>query len=109
MKQTINAFDFRRAFNDHDRENFSYDGLNILFDYLEDLEQDCGEEYELDVIALCCEFTEATAKDIASNYGIEIDEDSPETAFMQVVDYLNYHTSVCGYDEDKDLIVYQDF
>ena len=59
MKQTINLSQFRTAFYDMDRkENFTYEGLEALFEYLEQYEQDCGEEIELDVIALCCEYTE---------------------------------------------------
>jgi len=59
MKQSINLHQFRQAFADMDRkENFSYEGLGALLDYLEDLETCCQDEMELDVIALCCEFTE---------------------------------------------------
>ena len=58
MKQSINIYDFERAFKRHERENFSFDGLKALFEYLEDLESDIGEEIELDVIALCCEYAE---------------------------------------------------
>lgn len=57
--KTIDIYDFRRAFTDYDRNNeFSYDGLNALFDWLSEMANDCTEPYELDVIALCCEFTE---------------------------------------------------
>jgi hypothetical protein len=38
--------------------NFTYEGLGALYDYLTDIEEAIGEEIELDVIALCCEFTE---------------------------------------------------
>ena len=58
MKQSINIYDFERAFKRSERENFSYDGLKALFEYLEDLESDIGEEIELDVIALCCDYAE---------------------------------------------------
>ena len=59
MKQTVNFSMFCDEFRAMDRkENFSYDGLRALFDYLEELEDDCGEEIELDIIALCCDFTE---------------------------------------------------
>ena len=58
MKQTITFTDFVQAFHNHNRfDNFGYDGLTALFDYLEALEADTGEELELDVIALCCDFT----------------------------------------------------
>jgi len=57
--KTIDIYDFRAAFTDYDRTaHFSYDGLNALFDWLSEMANDCTEPYELDVIALCCEFTE---------------------------------------------------
>ena len=53
--KTIDIYEFRRAFTDYDRaDQFSYEGLGALFDWLEDT----GAPYELDVIGLCCEFTE---------------------------------------------------
>ena len=58
MKQTINEYQFKDAFQSSRPNNFSYEGLTALYDYLEDLEEDTGEEIELDVIGLCCDFTE---------------------------------------------------
>lgn len=40
-------------------KQFSYEALQALYSYLEDL----GEDYELDVIALCCEFSEIESDD----------------------------------------------
>ena len=65
MKKTINFYDFRKAFENYDRlDNFSYDGLQALFDYFEEIEIDCDMEIELDVIAICCEYSELTIKEI---------------------------------------------
>jgi len=59
MKSTVTINDFIQAFETMDRkENFSYDGLVSLFEYLEEIEESCETEIELDVIALCCEYTE---------------------------------------------------
>lgn len=59
MYQTINFHNFQHAFSTMHRENqFSYEALRALFDYLEELEQDCEQGIELDVIALCCEYSE---------------------------------------------------
>lgn len=59
MKQEITKCQFHDAFRDHGRQDqFSYDGLNALYEYLDDLEESCGIEVELDVIAFCCEYTE---------------------------------------------------
>jgi hypothetical protein len=40
------------------KDQFSYEGQEALFNYLEDYEEDTGQEVEFDVIALCCEYTE---------------------------------------------------
>ena len=71
MKQTINFTDFVQAFHNHNRfDNFGYDGLTALFDYLEEYEQSTGEDLELDVIALCCDFTlYENLKDFHEDYG----------------------------------------
>ena len=60
MKQTINLNDFRNAFQSIRPNNFSYEGLEVLFDYCEDLEVSCNKEMELDVIWLCCDYAESS-------------------------------------------------
>ena len=70
MKKTINFQDFTDAFKNMSRENqFSYSGLRALFDYIEEFEQETDEDYELDVIALCCEFSEyKNLSELQENY-----------------------------------------
>lgn len=105
MKQTINIYQFREAFAAMDRKDqFSYDGLQSLFDYLEDQSEDIGEELELDVIGLCCDFAEASYQDIARDYGINIDALDEEGAREAVLDYLEDRTIII--DASNDLIVY---
>ena len=58
MKETIDVYTFRRWFEEHRPNNFSYTGLASLFDYLEEYEESTGEQIEFDPIALCCEYTE---------------------------------------------------
>jgi len=72
MKQTINLNDFINAFKEAGRHRqFSIHGLHALYDYLKDYEESTGEELELDVIALCCEFTESTPKEVMEAYNLE--------------------------------------
>ena len=84
MKTTVSQYDFTEAFKDYGRsDNFSYEGLKALFDYLEDLESDIGEQIELDVIAICCDFSEYdTALEAARYYGcdytVELYDDDDE-------------------------------
>ena len=70
MKKSISFYDFERAFIDCNLENnFSYSGKKALFNYLEEYEEDTGEEIELDVIAICCEFTEyENVEEFIKNY-----------------------------------------
>ena len=103
MKTTVSLYDFRREFQQCRPDNFSYDGLGLLFDHIEDLERDNGEEYELDVIGLCCEWSEDTPENIAANYSIDIEDDGNTLA--NVLDHLNDETMVAGVT-DANTIVY---
>ena len=98
MKQTVNFYDFRRAFESIRPDNFSDSGLSALFDYLEAYEDDTGEELELDVIALCCDFSEDWADNIAADYNIDIEdaEGNPEAVAIIVRDYLQDEGAYVG-------------
>jgi hypothetical protein len=110
MKTSINKYDFRDAFKIAGRENnFSYHGLGVLFDYFEEYEESTGEEIELDVVAICCEYSEDYCSDIADNYSIDISDCIDEVTTVEtVMAYLQDHTSVAGVTEDG-TIVYAQF
>ena len=78
MKTTVSYYDFRNAFDNMDRGSQFPTRLPELFEFIEDMERETGEEYELDVIALCCDFTEyANLKEFQRAYGEEyVDFDS---------------------------------
>lgn len=116
MKTTVSTYDFRDAFRQAGRDNFSYEALNLLFDYFEELEADMGSEMELDVVAICCSYSEDTVENIAGNCDIDLtdidtddmDDEEIEAAKLELVmAYLNDHTSVVG--ETSSGIVYADF
>ena len=91
MKQSVNMYQFERAFNNMYRgEQFSYDGLKALYEYLVEYEEDTGTEVELDVIALCCEYAEYDSlKEFQANYGEEyesIEAISNATALIPIDD-----------------------
>ena len=52
MKTAVHFDDFRHAFNSIRPDNFSREGLEQLFDYIESYERDNDEDIELDVILL---------------------------------------------------------
>ena len=108
MKQSINVYQFKDAFHAANRsDNFSYEGLGALFDWLESYEEDTSEEIELDVIALCCDFTEYTDFDEAIDYySIDVDTEDEDDKRQQVIEWLQERTTVIEFDGG---IILQDF
>lgn len=99
MKTTVDNHAFVEAFRAYDRtDNFSVEALDLLFEYLEQYEQDSGQELELDVIAICCDFYEQDARSVNSEYDLELDLDDldDDEAAEAVAEALNDHTSVVG-------------
>ena len=91
MKQTINIHQFKDAFMSIRPDNFSYEALEILFEYFEQLEDDIGEDIELDVIAICCDWAESTPDEIRQDFNLtDIDDDS------DLEDYLAEQTQLAG-------------
>lgn len=73
--ERVTESSFIQAFEDMGREgNFSTEALKEIYEYLENLSEDIGEPVELDVIAICCEFSEITFDEVLEEQG-EDDED----------------------------------
>lgn len=117
MKNSVNFSQFCDAFNDYGREDsYTYEGKRALFDWFEQYEEDCNTEIEIDVIAICCEFTEyGSADEAASNYfayeGMTYDEegaevDTPDEVEDKALEYLNENTMVIEFDGG---VIIQDF
>jgi hypothetical protein len=108
MVQTINLNDFRNAFQEIRPNNFSYEGLERLYDYLSEMEP----QYELDVIGLCCDFCEMPIDEVIEAYPDCLakydDEDPSEDKYSVVMEYLTYNTLVCG-DTAQGTIVFGQF
>lgn len=86
MKATIeNVYEFRDMFRKIRPDNFSHEGLGVLWDYLEAWEIDTGQELDCDVIAFCCDFSEDTWREIAAMYDIEIEPADDDEANQQIV------------------------
>ena len=114
MKQSVNFSQFVDAFHAHDRyDQFGYQALRVIFDYLEQYEDDMGEEMELDVIAICCDYNLMSHDDIAREYRIDLshldaeDDDYIEQCEEAVIEYLNDNTIVLGTCDDG--VVFQCF
>ena len=99
MKQSVNEWEFTDAFKNYFggqyKTNFSYEGLKALFEYLEEFEDGTGEEVELDVIALCCEYAEYDSlKEYNDYYGTKYDE----------IDLIQDDTMLIKIDDERFII-----
>ena len=100
MKQTIGFREFCQAFEQLRPQNFSGEGLGVLWDYLEQHETDTGVDLELDVIAICCDFSEDDWESIAQSYSIDLSGlDSDEYKIQAVADYLMDEGAYVGHVE----------
>lgn len=56
-----NGYQLKQLFKERGRENyFSDEGFNALYDYLDEYSNEVGEDFKVDVIGICCDFTEYT-------------------------------------------------
>jgi len=58
MKITLNTYEAAKVLLNDENANWSSAGSLAMVRYLEDLEEDLGEEIDLDVVALRCDYTE---------------------------------------------------
>ena len=103
LVKRISFYDFLDEFKKYRRDDqFSHEGKKALFDYLNEVGEDLGEPIELDVIALCCEFTEYNSlKEFNDDYSYIIGDD------IDSIDDITYYTTVIPINEEAFII--QDF
>lgn len=112
--QTVNFSMFCDAFSRSDRnDNFTYEAKRIIFDYLDIMSDICGNNIELDVIAICCEYEELHYIDVISQYSnmidvSAIDENDVQLLIEFVKEFLQDNTTVCGITDD-DCFVFAKF
>ena len=80
MYRTINEYEFEQAFKKMDKDNYSYDGYRALYEFLDDVCSSDDKGFELDVIGICCDFTEyENLKEFQSEYYDDVAGDKFET------------------------------
>lgn len=106
--------EFVRAFDEHNRNNFSVEGRKALYEF--EVEASGEHAFDADVIAYCVGFSESTPEEINEDYdfGLEKREWEDDDDFAKrVVEELNEHTIVVGIIPEsfrKEItIVYADF
>lgn len=86
--------------------NFSYSGAKALIEYLEDLEEDMGEEMEFDKVAIRCEFSQYDSlMDWAKEYftdwkkDLDIEDDMEEDEVDEIIrEHIQDHGPLIEFD-----------
>ena len=112
MKNTITEYDFIDIMIE-EGNGFTYDGAKLLFEYLEELEQDCGEELDFDPIALRYDFSEYTKSELMDAYwstlvwwdGEEYKDLTDEKKFENLRDFIEQNTALLVVDDNTYIIL----
>ena len=111
LKTNVNENEFRDMFNAIRPSNFSYSGLGALFEYLEELSEDIGEDIEVDVIGICCGFTEYKSledfnKECYGGYTDRYINDVDELLGMtQVIEFYGFNSKTLKTNAEPSIIV----
>ena len=107
--QTINtASQFIDAFMESSRKDqFSYEALEAIFEYLEEYSDSTGENVELDIVGICCDWVEMTWQEVADAYDVDLSDVEEEDEKADAVeDFLNDSTvGVCRLGDDSFVFV----
>jgi hypothetical protein len=99
MKMTVTESVFVDHFKSIRPDNFTRTALAAMFDYFEEIDPDM----ELDVIAICCDYSEySSAVEAATEYGWDKPEDVTDEDDLNeaALEWLNERTSVIDMDGD---------
>lgn len=107
--QTLSKHAFIDVFKQSSRKDqFSYEALEAIFDYLEEYSDSTGENVEFDIVGICCDWAEMTWAEIASSYDVDLSECSDEDDRIKAVaEYLWDNTT--AYELSDGVFVFVQF
>ena len=99
-----------------EENNFSYDGLEALFRYLDEMSEDTGEDIEFCPVSFCCEFSEYNLEEFNNDYDMNIEsfetfeknryQNELDQKRIQIIDFFTSRDFVDGknIEEEKVLV-----
>lgn len=87
LVKTFDKYELQNEFVKMGRDYFTLDGYQAIIDLFDETVTNT----ELDVIAICCEFSEDTPDDIRENYS-NIEDIAAADNTSELLDALNYYT-----------------
>lgn len=105
MKKTLTTYEIAHELFQDKNANWSYNGAFALAEYLDEYEESTGEELELDVVAIRCDFAQYDSlQEWASEYGLDcIDlgvesDDDDETKEEAIREYIQERGQLIEFD-----------
>ena len=117
--QTVNPSDLYHLACKMERgSNYGHDGWQAIGEYLEELSESTGEDVEIDIISICCDYSMAESADDAYMqydhlHGVDLPEEegweelTEEEKLETIEAFLQDRTSVVVCEDD--LIIWQAF
>lgn len=98
MKETLSKYEIADRLYKDENSSFDYVGALALAEYLEQLEEDLGEEIEFDRVAIRCDYCQyETAREAAEDHGWEVDAESEEQE-ADALQWLQDRTTVIDFE-----------
>lgn len=87
-----NGYQLQQLFEDCGRgDYFSYKGFDALYEYLEELSDSTGEPFQVDVIGLCCDFTEySNWEEVYQDYAYSYNNESETWVDINQNDFIEW-------------------
>jgi len=102
IKEEVTQSYFVKEFKELRQDNFSNRGLEALYLYLSELSEEIGEDIELDVIALSCEWVEYDSlEECLADYSETFQKENT------TIEKLREHTQVIEIEDSKAIIIQQ--
>ncbi len=101
MLARINFHEFQKIMNrTYSGTSFDYDGLQILYDYFEEM----NEDHIIDPVGICCNYSQMSFDEFCNYYPVDIlDDDKKQSA----LDYIEYHSILVGHTDNS--VVFHSF
>jgi hypothetical protein len=101
MKKTLTNYEIAHELLQDENAAWTRAGAFALAEHLEQIEEDTGEEMELDIVAIRCDFAEySSLEDWADDYGMEQDslDDSHEQRADNIRSFIQDNGQLIEFD-----------
>lgn len=101
--KTLSTSQFADLLLNDQYANWSYEGANLLAEYLEDISEDIGEPIEADIVAVRCEWSELSEDDLLASYGYKVDSccyTDRDEHLGELVEMMRDETTIVEFDSN---------